>query len=162
VSEKREITIENREALFGQGPWLAEPDRVEWRQDGFVCLMVRQPRRGHWCGYVGVEPGHVWHGAEWDRVDADVHGGVTYAEHCAGNVCHVPEPGEPEHLYWIGFDCAHAWDVSPSNVRLGGIFAPSGDEAYRDEPYVRAEVMRLVEQAKQPQLREVERYGEDL
>lgn len=29
-----------------------------------------------------------------------------------GRVCHVPDPGEPDDVWWFGFDCAHAWDYS--------------------------------------------------
>lgn len=29
-------------------------------------------------------------------------------------VCHVPEPGEPDSVWWFGFDCAHLGDRSPA------------------------------------------------
>jgi hypothetical protein len=137
---------------FGEGPWLDEPDRVEWRAHGFVCLVVRGPV-GALCGYVGVPPGHPWHGQGYDDVEAEAHGGLTYAEHCAGHVCHVPAPGEPEHLYWLGFDCAHMHDYAPATehaikrIRLGRELERYPVTAYRSLPWVQEETERLAAQA---------------
>lgn len=144
MTEKREILIEDRAEKFGPGPWLDEPDRIEWRSGGFVCLMHRN-RMGAWCGYVGVGPGHPWHGKDDGDINAEVHGGITYADACAGHICHVPEPGEPEHLWWLGFDCAHGGDLIPGMHKVVGRICFY--EAYRDESYVRAEVESLVTQA---------------
>jgi len=111
-------------SAWGAGPWVGEPDRVEWRiggaLHGLVCLAARGPS-GSWCGYVGVPPGHPAHGKGYDAVhelrELDVHGGLTFAAPCdVGEhavICHVPEPGEPDAVWWLGFDCAHAWDYSP-------------------------------------------------
>lgn len=138
-------TREERAKRFGPGPWLDEPDRIEWHHEGVPCLMVRQPRLGNWCGYVAVEPGHPWHGKEYDAVPADTHGGVTYAAACHGDVCHVPAPGEPDDVWWIGFDCAHHGDHSPGLMTaLSGRVLPG--TAYRDRHYVASEVAELAEQ----------------
>ena len=154
---------------WAPGPWDSEDDRYEWRTvAGLTGLIIRGPL-GALCGYVGVEPGHVAYGRSWDSADSyergedgtidydrpkdnpvrdlEVHGGVTYAEHCAGQICHVPAPGEPEHLWWIGFDCAHAHDVSPESdaywARLGQPSMRYDHSSYRDVAYVRAEVESL-------------------
>lgn len=129
---------------WGDGPWKDEPDRIEWRRPGSALprLMLRGPM-GSWCGYVGVPEGHPLHGRKaWGTGatdeqhhaavdDLEVHGGITYAEACAGNICHVPAPGEPDHVWWFGFDCAHAGDVSPGLHRRSGLSPFRGDE-YRD------------------------------
>lgn len=142
---KESMLPECDRSTWPAGPWAGEPDRIEWRTQGVVGLMVRHSRSGHWCGYVGVEPGHPWHGKRYDDVDADVHGGLTYAEHCEGNVCHVPAEGEPEHLFWLGFDCAHSGDRSHfATEHLDGAFFRG---VYRDVAYVRREVERLATQA---------------
>ena len=158
---------------WARGPWDAEDDRYEWRTAaGLPGLVVRGPS-GALCGYVGVEPGHVAHSRSWDSADnyaknedgspdyakpdetnpvrgLEVHGGITYAEHCAGRICHVPAPGEPEHLWWIGFDCDHSFDVSPGNdtfwVTRGLAPIRFGLSSYRDVAYVRAEVESLAAQ----------------
>ncbi len=57
---------------------------------------------GHWCGYAAIEPGHPWHGRHYDDVPAEAHGGLTYSDRCTGSVCHVPKPGEPDDVWWIG------------------------------------------------------------
>lgn len=134
------------------GPWQDEPDREEWRSHGFPCLIVRGPI-GALCGYVAVEPGHPWHGKGYRDVDAEVHGSLTYANACQedGEICHVPGPGERADVWWLGFDCSHAYDKSPL---MSSNYARSilGDEpgaygTYRDIAYVRGEVERLAEQA---------------
>lgn len=96
------------------GPWVDEPDRVEWRHRGLPCLITRQPEQGHLCGYVAVPPGHPWHGVHYRELsEVYVHGGLTYADPCFENVCHVPQQGEPDNVWWFGFDCAHYGDLPP-------------------------------------------------
>ena len=141
--ESTELTGRASLAQFGPGPWQDEPDRVEWRFEGFACLMVRQPDQGHWCGYVGLPPGHPWHGKDPD--DAQVHGGITYGSPCEGVVCHVPQPGEPDEVWWLGFDCAHSGDLSPGSMQRYGWPPMSG--TYKDRAYVEREVEQLARQA---------------
>lgn len=132
---------------WGPGPWQDEPDRKEWKHAGLPCLMSRGPS-GHWCGYVAVPPGHPAHGKHYDGVDVNVHGGLTYADKCQGAICHVPEPGDPDDVWWLGFDCAHARDLSPKSRawEAANGYAPIRDEEYRGVPYVTAETERLAEQ----------------
>lgn len=98
---------------WGDGPWQTEPDRLEWKHAGMPCLMIRHPHLGHWCGYAAVPPGHPLYGQGSDDVDLEAHGGVNYASRCHGVICHQPEPGEPDDVYWFGFDCGHCFDCSP-------------------------------------------------
>lgn len=107
------------------GPWDDDPDKVQWKDEatGLPCLAKRHASSGHWCGYVGVDPSHPWYGkcySDLPDYGPDVHGGLTFADECQEGppeqtVCHIPEPGEPEHLWWFGFDCHHAWDLSPQD-----------------------------------------------
>lgn len=143
-----------------KGAWSDESeDRIEWRDEatGLPCLMVRVRSHGAWCGYVGVAPPHPWHGKGYDEVRrsdgdwVDVHGGLTYAAACDGLVCHVPAPGEPENLWWFGFDCVHSGDVAPGYIspwrQLAQVFeSSSAGETYRTRDYVRAEVASLAAQ----------------
>lgn len=139
--ERNEKPIDK--SAWGDGPWQTEPDRVEFEHAGLPCLMVRQPRSGHWCGYAAVPPGHPAHGKEYDSLDVNVHGGLTYGNRCSGQVCHVPKPGESDDVFWFGFDCAHSGDISPAYDRNLGRYE---FEAYRDAEYVRRETERLAEQ----------------
>lgn len=131
---------------WGPGPWQEEPDRVEFRHAGMPCILHRGSFGG-WCGYVGLVPGHPYYGKSYHDVSAEVHGGLTYSEPCQGHVCHVPEPGEPDNLWWLGFDFGHGGDYSPPSAaslhRLG--IDTTGDH-YWTVDEARAETQRLAEQ----------------
>jgi hypothetical protein len=61
----------------------------------------------------------------------------------------LSQPGEPEHVWWFGFDCAHCDDLCPSHrTPFRSIFDRSsgGDGAYRTVAYVRREVESLAAQ----------------
>jgi hypothetical protein len=146
-------------STWGDGPWQSEPDRIEWRFSGTprLAMLIVRNSMGALCGYVGVPPGHPWHGKQYGEVDADVHGGLTYSDACVegGKICHVALPGEPEEVWWQGFDCGHSFDLAPGmNARLktcggglGFLSDLSDGTNYRDVGYVRAEVERLALQA---------------
>ena len=161
---------------WAPGPWDDEPDKVQWIDEAtdLDCLAVRN-HYGSWCGYVGLPPGHRLHGVGYDDVEPypDVHGGLTFADSCdehedpARGICHVPEPGRPADVWWLGFDCGHFMDVSPGLEatlrRVRAEHPPDSKlaaieerlktdtpdwlrEVYRDLDYVRAEVARLAAQ----------------
>ena len=130
-----------------KGPWNDEPDKRQWQdpETGMACLIVRSPV-GALCGYVGVPPGHPLHGKEYKEPEVMVHGGLTFSSGCdpaeteATGICHIAGPGEPDHVWWFGFDCAHHMDMVPSYpgwVRSG---------IYRDIKYVESEVISLARQ----------------
>lgn len=133
------------------GPWMDEPDRLQWRTAAGLPGLIVRNHMGVLCGYAAVAPGHPLHGKGYDDVDVDAHGGLTYANRCQddGPICHVPEPGEPDNVWWFGFDCNHAWDFAPGMSAI----LPAGflrhrfpDEVYRDLAYVKAEVESLAVQ----------------
>jgi hypothetical protein len=157
---------------WDRGPWDTEPDKVVWVDEAtdLDCMAHRGPA-GHWCGYVGVPEGHWAHGANYDDVDAlnpnqDVwvaaHGGLTFASACQPHpdgpqfgVCHIAQPGRPDNVWWLGFDCAHAGDLSPGRVadlrehglaHLVTCWPLDSYDTYRDLDYVVAEVTSLATQ----------------
>lgn len=140
----------NREG-WPSGPWDFEPDYDSWRSEhGYPCI-ARRNRSGAWCGYVGVPPGHPWHGKHYDAVYdfegdyLEVHGGLTYSDKCRPDIgiCHVPEPGESDDFHWLGFDCAHSCDTYPTQPHdFVDQYA-----IYRSYGYVRSEVEKLARQA---------------
>lgn len=77
----------------------------------------------------------------------EVHGGITFSDFCAEardksrHICHVPDAGEPAHVWWLGFDCGHYKDLAPG-IRMN-IFM---DGDYRTIAYVRRQCARLAEQ----------------
>jgi len=76
----------------------------------------------------------------------NVHGGLTYSDFCSGHICHVPKPGEPDNVFWFGFDCSHGGDVIPSFREFD--FKALMGETYKDVAYVRAQVEHLAGQLK--------------
>jgi hypothetical protein len=157
------------------GPWDNEPDKVQWIDEAtdLDCLAVRN-HYGSWCGYVGLPPGHRWHGRHYHEVEdfVDVHGGLTFSDSCMEDmpedrgVCHVPEPDRPADVWWLGFDCGHFMDLSPGmeallrelrskhpdlqreheRLRKMAGDSPVWHDTYCTLDYVRAEVARLAEQ----------------
>ena len=134
---------EERIREFPPGPWDDELDKMQWPDEstGLACMIRRGPL-GQWCGYVGVPPGHPWFKTpDYEELPVEVHGGLTYAAMCDGDeetgICHVVDPGEPE-LFWLGFDCGHAFDVMPGASELSAPW-----EIYRDQLYVMEETRKL-------------------
>ncbi len=128
------------------GEWDSEPDYLSWTDErtGLPCLIVRN-RLGALCGYVAVEPGHPAFEMKYDDVLVDVHGGLTYSDHCHGRICHVPEPGKPDHVWWLGFDCSHSGDLEPFSLARGW----SDGGRYRNVSYVKGECASLARQLKE-------------
>jgi hypothetical protein len=124
MHEAKHWTFLSRDG-WGSGPWDDESDKVSWTdtKTGLPCLAVRHPENGHWCGYAGVGPSHPLHQVMYSDDENmphfDVHGGLTYSAPCQPGedeergVCHTPGPDEEHDIWWFGFDCAHAWDLSP-------------------------------------------------
>lgn len=117
---------DERKSTYPPGPWHDEPDKVQWADTAthLPCLAVRGPL-GAWCGYVGVDARHPLFGVDYasaeDHLPRGVHGGLTFADHCQPGgeeraICHIPGEGEPDHVWWLGFDCAHAFDLLPAHI----------------------------------------------
>lgn len=155
-------------STWPRGPWDQEPDKVQWIDRATLrpCLIVRAPRSGALCGYVGVSEGHPLFGknsgarsAPLEMGTLDVHGGVTFTGFCqpaedpAHGICHIVEEGENDRIWWIGFDCSHGGDLSPNprseNLmrELLGDYSGFGGE-YRNLEYVKGECRDLARQLK--------------
>lgn len=136
--------------------WLSEPNRMEFKHNGFHCLLNRGPS-GAWCGYVAIPKGHPWHEMDYSDIhqmyELEVHGGLTYSEPCQGEICHKTKTND--EVWWIGFDCAHAGDFCPGThealKKLGYNFHTSMD-TYKNKEYVIRETIKLCNQ--------VVKYGE--
>lgn len=135
---------------WDDGPWWDEPDKMQWvdEETDLDCLIVRN-RLGALCGYVGVPEGHPYFGLHYRDVPVHVHGGLTFARTCADgddvqDVCHVPEPGRPEHVWWLGFDCSHFGDCIPAMPEIYRSTILKVE--YRDIAYVQNECRELARQ----------------
>lgn len=67
-------------------------------------------------------------------------------------ICHVSEAGEPDEVWWFGFDCAHFGDLLPgmaAYMRGDMVSMTEGlqrDDVYRDLGYVEAQISGLAAQ----------------
>jgi hypothetical protein len=139
---------------WDSGPWDSEPDKLNWMTKAGLPGMIVRNRSGALCGYVAVNPDHPLYGKHYDEVGVDVHGGLTYSNACRGVICHIPEPGQPDNVWWFGFDCHHLMDYAPGMaavMKRAGI--PNEAESpihYKPIGYVRQEVESLAEQLTAP------------
>ncbi len=130
-----------------EGPWSGEPDRVAFELGGFRCVLDRDSS-GAWCGYIGIPPGHPWHGLYYGDVKASAHQGLTYGRQ---DVPARLTSGAPADLHWFGFDCAHtgSGDLTPAwatwHQRHGFPLLPN--LVYKTIDYARSQLERLAQQA---------------
>lgn len=134
----------------GPGPWTEEPDWASWKDDysGYTCAAQRNSS-GAWCGYVLIEDTHPVNEArqhpEYDDEDLSVVGNLTTGDpvwlECHGSVTwHGPLTMPEAELSgtFVGFDCSHSGDRSPTHTWAGG--------RYADLEYVIDETTRLAAQ----------------
>lgn len=175
--KNQEWTIYKKEEWPERGPWDAEPDKTQFTDEatGLPCLTVRN-HHGNWCGYIGVPEGHPFYGVSYSDCPLNgtpnlctsrycdhspgarvsVHGGLTFSDFCQTSdpqhgICHVPDPGEPEKVWWLGFDCAHYMDYTPPTDRrtaIHNLMYPRDRGVYRDLAYVQQECRSLAAQLK--------------
>lgn len=155
---------------WDDGPWQSEPDKKQWldEETGLPCL-IHRGGSGGLCGYVGISADHPDFQKDYDNVDYDVHGGLTFANFCAdvkrpdgSGICHIVEEGENDRVWWFGFDCAHSGDYTPMMSKYRrqhpDLYRCNPWETYKDLTYVERQVKALARQLKartQPQEGEV-------
>lgn len=137
---------------WGEGLWQREPDLVEWRHESGLALLMNRSSTGAWCGYVGLPPPHRYYARHYGKIEENAsHQGLTFADYGGGHISHTPRDGESREVWWIGFDCAHAWDLAPAMEALTrsvmpeftGYLREGRMDVYRDLDYVRANVEDL-------------------
>jgi hypothetical protein len=124
--------------------------------DDYRCVVVGQSM-GHRCGYIGIPKGHSVYGKDYDEIDIDVHGGLTYA----GDDNYPVE----SDLWWIGFDCAHSGDGKDFELikeladtreydimlQMERMFPMREYETVRTKEYVEEQLIYVVNQLKNMQ-----------
>lgn len=143
-------------AGWGPGPWDGEPDRVFFMHRGLHCMILRSEVTGVLCGYVGVPRRHAAFRVAYEFVEklgVRAHGGLTWS-------AHLCRQHDPDQLWWLGFDCGHAFDVQPgldatlkqvSGHTMTDMLRNLGTDdpwfpIYRTIDYVRQECIQLAEQ----------------
>jgi hypothetical protein len=109
MTGKHLFTSDQKLAFWGNGEWVEEIDEFEWDYKGIKCEIVRcaviensfLSGLGHLNGYINIPNGHPWEHLDYDKIEVEVHGDLTFKE--------TREDG----LIMIGFDCAHSDDETP-------------------------------------------------
>lgn len=120
------------------------------------CVMVRNAS-GAWCGYVQLYEDHDWLNKTYSDINyilseegKSVHGAITFK----GKIdLSALLTGETSNSVFIGFDCAHIFDIKPLNTSieikiLTRILEQEPDDqhpTYKDIPYVMEECIELAE-----------------
>lgn len=85
---------------------------------------------------------------DWRELSKYVDDYEAWREYAVGRaICHVPQSGRPDNVWWLGFDCAHSGDFSPAFDSLLGN-SRYRDETYKDRAYVEKEIRELAAQLK--------------
>lgn len=121
--------------------WLDEPNKLEWEHEGYKCVIIRNSKYGHLCGYVQLGDSHPWHGKnkkDKEIADIDVHGGITYG----GHHLLITNSKSISHVWWLGFDAGHnGLDNFP--------FIGCDNGTYKNIAFMKAECEKLVRQCKE-------------
>jgi hypothetical protein len=105
----------SKKQWWGKGEWVDECDLVTFEYVGIECMVKRIAKQelytkdinvfgGHLCGYVSIPSDHPCYYEEYNDINVDCHGGLTF--------------GECMDKHWIGFDCGHLGDYVPSIEHL--------------------------------------------
>lgn len=84
---------------------------------GVKWVTCKAPLYGAVNGYVKIPEGHHWYGLDYDDINVDVHGGLTFSN-AAG---------------WIGFDCLHSGDIWPGEPEKYRLPPSSWDKHWTPE-----------------------------
>lgn len=111
----------DQEVLVPDGEWIAVEGGGTYKDHEYIIVLNTS---GHRCGYVAIPPEHPYSQTpeetrefmggrpykhyDYDSLDIDVHGGLTFM---------APDHGLKDLLetpcndMWIGFDCGHCYDM---------------------------------------------------
>ena len=89
----------------------------------------------HPTAYIGIGTKHKLAGVHYDRIDIDVHGGLTYSAYSGGYFL-------PKGYYWLGWDYAHFGDYKA--------YDPKGSLGTKKWTYkeILTEALKAIEQFK--------------
>lgn len=114
-----------------------EGDEKDFQYKGYQCRIRRVGKEysGHLCGYIVIPQEHQLYKKEYDEIEEmynyelPSHRGLTFSDFM-------------NNEYWIGFDCAHAGDLSPfSKYHIENPFG----NTYRTIEYVQNRLTEMVD-----------------
>lgn len=111
-----ENPYDNPKYIFGM-----EPDQFIWiTKSGYMGVINRAVKNGEGLGvmngYVVIPPDHPWYEQNYEVMDVDCHGGLTYSGRFPEGYIKDVE----ERPFLIGYDSAHLNDFIP--IQHGGLF----------------------------------------
>lgn len=104
---------------------------IEYRGVKGLILRVSPDNLGHLCGYVRIEEDVQG----YYHLDLEVHGGVTFSGQLEG-----------EEGYWVGFDCAHAGDITPMADEGFNVILAGEGYTYKNMDYVENQIENMIDQ----------------
>jgi hypothetical protein len=160
LEEIHQVTSDIKLKYLGYGEWIEEPDLIKFKYKGYECRITRCIKKepfakeesyfgGHLCGYVKIPKGSFYSNVvHYDEVKVECHGGLTYGE-------------QEEDGLWVGFDCAHLYDLVPSKTLFSKLMNLATiklefpkefsnidlvNPKYRNIEYVKSEILGIVDQ----------------
>ena len=117
--------------------WDNEPDTDDFEAYGLFCAMRRNDF-GSWCGYVGIPDEHPLYTHNFENLELEVHGGLSYSGYKFKKNNGIHKKAKP--IWWFGFDCSHYGDLMPINPTT--FF----DGEYRNYEYTKKQCINLAKQ----------------
>jgi hypothetical protein len=113
---------------WGKGEWDNEPDQLWWIDDKtqLACL-VRRSLMGDFCGYVGVSEAHFLHNIEPEP------GLISHQWTVTAGQLGAEGTDFPDDLWWFGFRCGQALDLTPAARAQLGLCAEMA-EIFEEKP----------------------------
>jgi len=93
--------------------------RKDWIHAGLRCRVLDSPVSTY-NGYVALTKDHPDHGKNYDEINVNVHGGLTFSEHGSEDERDGEILFPDKSLYWVGFDTAHSGDWMSYAPQRGG------------------------------------------
>lgn len=103
ISEKHIADTDVKLSIFGYGEWIEEIDEMDFSYKNYVCAIKRNTS-GNLCGYVALCKEHPYFSKNYDEMEIECHGNLTYGEKTHSKIF---------IQYWVGFDCGHVFDLIP-------------------------------------------------
>lgn len=106
------------------GEWDNEPNLLHYihSKTGHIILIKRNLMVGSLCGYVGVKETSLSYSIHdflnKEKDEFKVHGSVTFFGYCQEFHEIIGVAYNEKKIVWLGFDCAHLYDIVPSLLLL--------------------------------------------
>ena len=129
---------------WDDGVWQLEPDESQFNLENGAPGIIKRSVNGALMGYMPIGSLHPFHGKSFDKIPVDVHGGLSFSKNELIYNDRLAGFASSKGWWWIGFDCAHAFDIMPAFGNMG--MKPYPDATYKPYHYVRWELNRLAMQ----------------